>query len=418
MRVYLAQIVPLCILTASVASAAPTFPYKAYVTAEDVYVRSGPGKSYYPTAKLPAGTEVDVFRHDPGGWCAIKPMKGEFTWVASRFLKPLGDGLAEVTRDRIAARVGSRFSDIRDVIQVRLHQGEVVEILEEKASPAGSGDQKWYRIAPPSGEFRWVSGKFVDPDYPRDGVRKASSKDSPLVQQNSAADQHTQGARQKEEAPQSRAPAPPASGGTSVSEPVAQKRGVRQSMSRSLSPEEFEQELADLDMELSIMVAEEPTVWSFEELAMRGRSLLAQAETAVERGRARVVVGKVARFANIKQRYDTVDTMVAKTERRNHRLAVLSRSRTSDRSVRSDDRFDGQGRLTRVVSPKPGAPRYALVDEGGDVRCYVTPAPGVNLRYYIGRDVGVSGIRGYMPEQRAHHVMAKQVNPLEGTRLR
>jgi hypothetical protein len=82
------------------------------------------------------------------------------------------------------------------------------------------------------------------------------------------------------------------------------------------------------------------------------------------------------------------------------------------------ERFDGAGELIRVVSPKLGAPRYALVDALGEVRCYVTPAPGVNLRYYLGRQVGVTGTRGYMPEQRARHVMAQHVSMLGSRRLR
>ena len=41
-----------------------------------------------------------------------------------------------VTEEGASARVGSRFSDIRDVEQVRLHKGEVVEVLESPR-PAG-----------------------------------------------------------------------------------------------------------------------------------------------------------------------------------------------------------------------------------------------------------------------------------------
>ena len=113
-------------------SAEPTFPYKAYVTADDVYVRSGPGENYYPTDKLKAGTEVEVYRHDPGGWFAIRPPKDSFSWVSSRHLQLDGNNLATVTDERVAARVGSRMSDTRDVIQVRLHKGEVVEVLEPR----------------------------------------------------------------------------------------------------------------------------------------------------------------------------------------------------------------------------------------------------------------------------------------------
>ena len=46
------------------------FPYTACVNSADVFVRSGPGKNYYPTDKLSKGDKVEVYRHDPGGWCA------------------------------------------------------------------------------------------------------------------------------------------------------------------------------------------------------------------------------------------------------------------------------------------------------------------------------------------------------------
>ena len=120
-------------------TAEPALPYNAYVTADDVYVRSGPGENYYPTDKLKAGTEVEVYRHDPGGWFAIRPPKDSFSWVSSRHLQLDGNHLATVTDEHVAARVGSRMSDTRDVIQVRLHKGEAVEVLEPRRNgPAGN----------------------------------------------------------------------------------------------------------------------------------------------------------------------------------------------------------------------------------------------------------------------------------------
>ncbi|NLE38107.1 MAG: hypothetical protein GX621_08800, partial [Pirellulaceae bacterium] len=60
----------------------------------------------------------------------------------------------------------------------------------------------------------------------------------------------------------------------------------------------------------------------------------------------------------------------------------------------------------------------ALVDESGNVTCYVTPSPGMNLRHYEQRTVGITGTRGYIPEQRAPHVMARHIDVLEGRTLR
>ena len=44
---------------------------------------SGPGKNYYPTDKLHKGEKVEIYRHDPGGWCAIKPPRQSFSWVSA-----------------------------------------------------------------------------------------------------------------------------------------------------------------------------------------------------------------------------------------------------------------------------------------------------------------------------------------------
>ena len=166
------------------------------------------------------------------------------------------------------------------------------------------------------------------------------------------------------------------------------------------------------------MLAEEPTVWNCAELSRRAESLLAQAETAVERGRARVLVNRIAQADDIKRRSEEVNALRSDTDRRNRQLADVSRLRTEARGVqRTSERFDGTGRLTRVVPSKVGAPRYALLDEKGNVRYYVSPAPGVNMQYYLGREVGVSGPRGYIAEGNAKHITAKHVAALD-TRLR
>ncbi len=373
-----------------------SFPYKAYVAVDDVYVRSGPGQNYYPTDKLKRGQEVEVYRHDPGGWCAIRPVDGSFTWVAGRYLKPTDHHLAVVTEDGVSARVGSRFSNIREVVQVRLQKGEVVEVLDPP--PRGAGENTWLKIAPPSGEFRWVSAKYLDANDPRDGVRKAPPGERHADRQG---------------APE---------GAATTSADVGESLRTRSTKPRSLTAEEFQAELERIELDLSAMVIEEPTAWSFDSLRQRTNQLLDGAQTAVERGRARLLANKIARFDDIKQRQDAVSAMRRETDR-SGRLWANLRPEGADgqkpgTKVDIDGRFDGVGQLTQVVSPKMGAPRYVLVDASGDVRCYVTPAPGVNLQNYLGQQVGVTGTRGYMPEQHASHIMARHVTPLEGSMLR
>src|SRR5262245_22397893 len=67
------------------------------------------------------------------------------------------DGVAEISKPNVAARVGSRLSAQRDVVQVRLKEGEKVAILGRDEREGGL----WYKIAPPSGEFRWIQAKDI-----------------------------------------------------------------------------------------------------------------------------------------------------------------------------------------------------------------------------------------------------------------
>jgi hypothetical protein len=388
MRPLFALILGISIVLQSPARADQKFPYKAFVAAEEVYVRSGPGHKHYPTDKLSKGLEVEVYRHTPGGWCAIKPLEGSFSWISSRFAKIEEDNLAVVTEDNISARVGSNLSDDRDGIQVRLHKGEVVEVLETKKIGGGDGPaQTWYKITPPAGEFRWISENDLEPEYAREGLLRRADDGKVLAD---ASDAETPGGKDS------------------------------RSRDEKLPHEEYRAKLNRLDLELSQMVAEDSSVWSFDALRIGAETLLEEANLAVERGKARLLLNRIARFEDIKDRADKVGELRAETERSNQYIAGLRRTveRAREYVEGGDDRFDGVGRLEQVAPTTPGVPRFALLDGAGNVRSYVTPSTGVNLHKYVGREIGVVGRRGYMPEQKAQHVTANHVTVLEGTTLR
>lgn len=375
-----------CLLVASASAAETKFPYTAYVVTDELYVRSGPGQSYYPTDKLSRGQAVEVYRHDPGGWLAIRPVDGSFCWVHARYLEPKGDGLAEVTADGVSCRIGSRLSDARDIIGVRLKRGEVVELLDENQLRRGDG---WCRILPPAGDFRWVYGKYVSPDYPHDGLSK---------------------------------PAESASGGpTPPTPPVVSPSPLTTVLPAGpLTADDFRAQVEAVDLELAIIVAEEPAVWDLAPLRRRAEELLQRAPGPVERGHVRVLLGKIERFEGIRQRCQSIELAREEAERARRLLSGVGQSlpEPPDAAGLRGDRFDGTGRLAELRNARAGAPRYALVNERGRIQYYVTPAPGVNLRHYLGRQVGISGTREFLPERNSSHLIAKHVAPLDAPQMR
>src|SRR5262245_49929858 len=120
----------LCGLTTRAADQKPVL-YPAVVTAPEAEVRSGAGNSpqLYPTNRLRKGEQVEVVQEMPGGWLAIKPPPGSFSWINTRFVQELlpGRGLWVVNTHpdvRVPVRVGSELrTDPPTIEGARLARG-------------------------------------------------------------------------------------------------------------------------------------------------------------------------------------------------------------------------------------------------------------------------------------------------------
>ena len=438
-----------------VAGAGESFPYTGYINASDVYLRSGPGENYYPVSKFDRGEAVEIYRHDPGGWYAIRPTPDCFSWVSAEFLEPQEGNLAVVTGDRVVARVGSAFSDVRDVIQVRLERGETVEVIEAKRFNSGPAAQTWYKIAPPAGEFRWISGKFIDRELPSEKPRRPSPENNLLVARHAGggdgeptpadnrADDDDSGddadddrwwegdaAEEGADAPSDEDDYPvrnaihhsdaddESSAGADEPDPlqtVAAEEDIEVD-DRELSSKEL---AAELDLELSARAAKEPDEWRFADLKRRAEAALARAETATDRGRIRRVLKKIENFSQLQRRYEAAMSGREDADRPRVRPSGIANSAANSAFFGGGQpRFDGVGRLTQVLSRNPGDPQFALLNPQGQVAYYVSPSPGVNLRRFLNQEVGINGALGYLPEQRTRHVTAQRVTSVDDRLLR
>ncbi len=452
-----------CLWATAAMAAQPSTPYKAYVVVEEAYVRSGPGEGFYPTEKLRFGREVEVYQRDAAGWCAIRPLEESFSWVPSWDIRLGDDGLAEVATESVAARIGSQFSDVRDVVQVRLKRGELVEVLGWKRMGTGTSAQTWYRIAPPAGEFRWIHERFLDVHPPQARIVRTARESAPADSapgevRPAVALQPPQGPASpptgtSDTMPPSAGPTPGASQSVAIAPAHVATAGTSGPTAAAastaggpVSAEDFQAELDDINAELALMLAEEPSVWNCDELIRRTESLLSVAQTSSQRAHARLLLNRLARAAQVKKRFDAVysiapvppspsatqaavqalrgETPAGTVQPAMNRQALgraepaplplpADRALLPARPQRTNTPYEAMGKLTRVMPGRIGGPRYALLDNQGRVACYVSPAPGVGLQHYVGRRVGIAGTPHAVADLAAPHVTARHVTPLD-----
>ena len=71
--------------------------------------------------------------------------------------------------------------------------------------------------------------------------------------------------------------------------------------------------------------------------------------------------------------------------------------------------YDATGWLVPVIAASPQQPSHALTDQTGRILAYVSGVPGLNLDRYLNQAVGVTGLRGYLPQLGAGHIQAQRV---------
>ena len=365
-----------CCLAFASQAGAQEFPYTAYVTGDQVFVRSGPGQRYYPTGQVASGYAVEVYRHDGNGWCAIRPVAGSFSWVGSHQVRTVEAGVVEVVGGHVVARVGSTLSPNRSAVQVLLPVGELLELMP----PGDDDDRRWVRIAAPSGEFRWIAASALSRQPPvepeplpavngwsrqsnetRKDVEETPSVfdhldqtvavaqtglafGSPAVQVQTASNVNAphamdvvsgspaelqlaqfQGQSLAQASPQAGL-APPSllgSAGTTAPASPAMQAGASQPRVRfegltSPAPVTVGS-VAELELRLSQTVVDVPKEWKLDGLETTANDMLAATKSLPERAQLREVLQRIARFQKVQKRYNDptldVHTLPAPAER-------------------------------------------------------------------------------------------------------
>jgi hypothetical protein len=435
----------------------PTLPLVVRVAAASAILRSGPGDDFYPTDRLARDAEIEIWAVDEAGWCAVRPVAGSFSWMRSRDISPespLTDPSATpyagvVVTDGAIARVGSQLNPLRHVTQVALEAGERVHVVERVQITDGRHAGEWLRIDPPAGEFRWVAGEDLalppglvaivgTPDAPAGAGLAAAGEALAAIRDAGSAVQQVV-AEMNEPPPAATGSAAPgllptSTAGRLLGGWLPLGTGMFDTQAAATAPPTAVQgavaqsadELADIDLALSLAVTGPTDQWNLAPLRERLRLAATRTTSDQERMRAQAIDARLARFEEIQGRQQTLVAGPA-PDPSPLRLGGMwsSLAALGSRPVRPGvlpggaaaggqptwtppDQVETTGRLATVISRRPDAPRWALVDDHNNVLTFVTPQAGVNLAPLVGQQVSVRGAKGYMPEYKRSYVVASE----------
>lgn len=133
-------------------------PYPVYVAHDKMYARCGPSEEYYRTDPLRRGQQLDVYAETENGWLGIRPPADSFCWIpADAAQLDTNQETGTIIEDRTVAWIGTHLGRARSYRwQVQLAKGEPITVVGRSEREGPDGPQLWFRIVPPSGEYRWV----------------------------------------------------------------------------------------------------------------------------------------------------------------------------------------------------------------------------------------------------------------------
>lgn len=156
-------------------------------------------------------------------------------------------------------------------------------------------------------------------------------------------------------------------------------------------------QIQDALVQLSVIASRPAEQWNLAPLRDSAQMWIERGETPLVRGEARLLLDRIERFESVRQR-SSVSPLPPPT---NYSDAVPMRSPASESEM--------SGWLVAVHTSLAGQPEFALTDDLGNVKAYVRPTTGLNLRRYVQQPVTVFGPQGFLPNLNAKQVVADRV---------
>lgn len=317
---------------------AQSFPYTATINAQAPFYGQA-GDAAPPCGYLAVGSSVEVYKNE-AGWLAVRPPVGSFSWVSGDEVSATAQSdVVQVGAAGAKGWIGHQGNNERTISQVTLNPGEPLKVVGEATLIATGQPVKWYKIAPPPGEFRYVPAQYVGVQPAVAAVKQVNqqvaaatgttlptaqpaswtargSRDS-MVAVQPAVSQHTIVARPT---PQATAvvqaafttQAPQPSTLPATAQPVETASLVQEPTVSPASPtapvntDPAQQRLDLLENYINAMIAQPPATWNTVPLAVELQALAATAPTPASRVRAGELWTKVYQCQQIQSAYTQI----------------------------------------------------------------------------------------------------------------
>jgi hypothetical protein len=359
--------VPLLLILAQAAAAQEErhkVLYTATVSAPEAEVRSGPSTNpdLYPTNKLRRGDTVEVVKELEGGWLAVVPPPGSFSWINTRFLEQQSDNRViwrVVTDVPVPVLYGSSLRNEKPTVEgAKVPRGTLVASI----GPAKAADDgMWMPIEPPPGELRYLQAHLVT----KNGTAAAP--------------------------PTGGTPVPPTPAGGSGTPVAAIPVSNRTSTSSFAQPGQAVDPVGPASRWLPGQQAEQSS-----------NRAAAAAPQPVQPANA------VQPIPPANERLAPIPATLQASLRQPGCVPCQTTSSSSGQLERV-----GPGWLARSAWWLDGQKTFTLIDQQGRVRMYVTGQPGMDLEPWLGRYVSLTGAVYYRGDLRNYHVKTVQVQPMQ-----
>jgi len=349
------------------------------VAALDVFDEPDDGST--ASMQLRQGDRVTVRDAEHSGWLAIEPPPGSFCWIEQTSLGTANQqGRARVVAQSALIRSGHPQAKMPGLPRVELARGTVVRALNRAPMTIGQGRDRrtWRAIAPPPGDVRHIhaSGVRLDP--------------KPETKPETTTDLR---------------PAPAAEMRTAYSPPQAES---------PLSPE-VAAAITQIDTTHRAILRGPIEQWRLEEVRQRYEALLKSVTDSTSGNAIRGRLDEVARHEAIASDARQIETLLARTRRRDG-IVALNERRLADAQMPRTRPYNIVG-LIQASSRKIGGQKvFALIGRDGATQAYLDIPPGIDVKGLMTHRVGVRGAVHYDEALRARVISVREVEALDAER--